>query len=70
MAATTYTRVLPNLTKATRRAAYKRIILLLEHLEAFDIDLLSITFDAPTRTVSITLTDPVPVDNIDHLDLR
>lgn len=60
MAQTTYTRVLPDLTRATRKMAYEKLSLLLSHLPAYDIDLLSITVDGPTKTLTVTLTDPIP----------
>jgi len=69
MAITVYTRTLPNLLPATRRAVYRRLVLLLDHIEGFGIDLIGFTVDIPTRVVTVTLTDPVPVDNIDHLEL-
>jgi hypothetical protein len=60
MAQTTYTRVLPNLTQATRRAVYEKLQILLSHLPVYGIDLVSITVDVPTRTLAVTLTDPIP----------
>ena len=69
MAITVYTRTLPNLLPATRRATYRRLILLLDHIEGFGIDLIGFSIDIPTRVVTITLTDPIPADNIAHLDL-
>lgn len=60
MAQTTYTRVLPNLTQATRQAVYAKLQVLFRHLPAYGIDLVSITVDVPTRTLSVTLTDPIP----------
>jgi len=69
MAITVYTRTLPNLLPATRRATYRRLILLLDHIEGFGIDLIGFSIDIPTRVVTITLTDPIPADNVAHLDL-
>jgi len=69
MAITVYTRTLPNLLPATRRATYRRLISLLDHIEGFGIDLIGFSIDIPTRVVTITLTDPIPADNIAHLDL-
>jgi hypothetical protein len=59
MAATTYTRILPDLTKATRMRVYERLIDLLKHLPSYGIDLLSVGLDVPTKTLTITLSDPV-----------
>lgn len=70
MAITTYTRVLPNLNLATRREAYERLINLIPHLHSWGISLLEFKVDVPTRTVTITLTDPIPADNIAHLNLE
>ena len=69
MAITVYTRTLPNLLPATRRATYRRLILLLDHIEGFGIDLIGFSIDIPTRVVTITLTDPIPADNVAHLNL-
>ena len=60
MAQTTYTRVLPNLTQSTRRAVYEKLTVLFSHLSAYGIDLLALTIDVPTRTLTVTLTDPIP----------
>lgn len=60
MAQTTYTRVLPNLTQATRRAVYEKLAVLFGHLPAYGIDLVSIAVDVPTRTLTVVLTDPIP----------
>ena len=69
MAQTTYTRVLPNLTVATRLAAYEKLSLLLSHLMPLGVDLLSLSIDVPTRTLTVILTDPLPNDQLDHLGL-
>jgi len=69
MAITVYTRTLPDLTRPTRRAVYRRLALLIEHTEALGVDLISFTVDAATREVTITLTDPVPAGHIGHLEL-
>lgn len=67
--ATTYTRVLPNLTAATRAAAYEKLSLLLSHLVPLSVDLLSVAIDVPTRTVTVILTAPLPDEQLDHLGL-
>ncbi len=60
MAQTIYTRVLPNFTQATRRAVYEKMAMLFSHLPSYGIDLVSITVDVPTRTLTVVLTDPIP----------
>lgn len=70
MAQTTYQRTLPNLTRATRLAVYERLSSLFSHLPAFDnVDLLSISIDTTTRVVTVTLTNPLPDEQLDHLGL-
>lgn len=69
MAQTTYTRVLPNLTRATREVVYEKLAAVLSHLPNLDVDLLSISLDVPTRTLTVTLTNPVPADQLEHLGL-
>lgn len=65
----TYQRVLPNLTQNTRNAAYEKLSLLCNHLPNLGADLISISIDVPTRTITVVLTDPLPDDQLDHLGL-
>lgn len=69
MAQATYQRVLPNLTQATRNAAYEKLSLLCNHLPNLGVDLVSISIDVPTRTITVVLTDPLRDDQLDHLGL-
>lgn len=71
MAQTTYTRVLPDLTQATRRRVYEKLAMLFGHLPAYGVDLLSIVVTIPTRTIAITLSDPVPsLEERQHVGLE
>lgn len=71
MAQTTYTRVLPNLTQATRHKVYEKLAVLFGHLPSYGVDLLSLTIDVPTKTLSVTLTDPVPsLEERQHVGLE
>lgn len=67
--ATTYNRVLPNLTAATRAAAYEKLSMLLGHLGPLGVDLISVSIDVPTRTVTVVLTAPLPDEQLEHLGL-
>jgi hypothetical protein len=70
MAQTIYTRTLPNLTRATRLAAYERLSSLFSHLPSFDgVDLLSLSIDPETLVVTVTLTNPLPDEQLEHLGL-
>lgn len=62
---TTYTSTRP-VTLATRQAAYDRVILLCEHLDHLGINLVSIIVNAD-RTVSVTLDDVLPPEQLSHL---
>lgn len=67
--AITYTRTLPNLTQATRAAAYQKLSLLCSHIDTLGTDLLSVSIDTVTRVVSVTVTNPIDVDERDHFGL-
>lgn len=70
MAITVYSRTLPNLNRAIVGEVYRRLVLLIDHLESFNIFLLGFSLDPATRVVTITLSDPIPADNIAHLNLE
>jgi hypothetical protein len=67
MAQTTY-RSQVAVTLATRRRAYERICDFLSHLDALDLNLVSITRDG-SNFIVITLSDPLPVSHVDHMGL-
>lgn len=69
MAQTIYTRVLPNLTRATRAKVYEGLSTLLSHLDPMNLDLLSVSIDVPTRTITLVLTDPLTDDELDHFGM-
>lgn len=65
MAQTTYTTTTA-VTLATRRIAYQRIAELFMHLDAFNLNVLAIVLNAD-HTVSITLNNPLPAGQLQHL---
>jgi hypothetical protein len=65
----TYTRTLPNLTLATRAAAYAKLALLCSHVVNLGTDLLGISIDTTTRVVSATVTNALDADERDHFGL-
>ena len=67
--AETYTRTLPNLTRATRAVAYERLSRLLSHIDSLGTDLLSISVDTVTRVVTVVVTNPIDADQRDHFGL-
>jgi hypothetical protein len=56
-------------TLAAKRIAYERLVTLIQHLEAFDVDLVALSLNAD-RTVSVTLTGPIPLAQLEHVGLR
>lgn len=67
MAATLY-RSQQAVTLQTRRAAYQLVNLMLDHLDALNLNLLKIELVAG-NFVEVTLSNPMPVEQIDHLKL-
>lgn len=53
-------------TQANKRIAYEYLVTLINHLPAFGVDLLSVQVNAD-KTISITLTGPLPDDQREHL---
>jgi hypothetical protein len=68
MAATAYTSKNAVTTQAGKRLAYEKIISLINHLEAFGVDLTALSLNAD-KTISVTLTGPLPPAQLDHLGL-
>ena len=67
MAVTTYTT--PRITAQTRREAYGRFAALLVHIPYFTgVDIVSIVRNED-NSVTITLTNPIPADQLEHLGL-
>lgn len=58
----------PRITAQTKRRAYELLASLLDHLPNLGIDLVSIVRNAD-NSVTITLTNPIPADRLDHLGL-
>jgi hypothetical protein len=69
MAQTTYTKVLPNLTQETRTKVYEGLSCLLLHLPHMGLDLISISVDVPTKTVTLILSNPVTVRELEHFGM-
>lgn len=65
MAQTTYTSTTV-VTLATRAEAYNRAARLLLHLDALNLNLVSIIVNAD-HTVSFTLNNPISAEQLDHL---
>lgn len=67
MTQTTY--ITPVITAGKRRAAYSRFADLFTHIPSFPgVDIVSITRNA-NNTVTIILTNPLPLDQEAHLGL-
>ncbi len=62
----TYTRTLPNLTRATRAKAYEGLSMLLSHLDALNVDLLSVSIDTTTRVVTVVTNADIPTEQLIH----
>lgn len=68
MANTTY--VSPTIaTQAARTKAYQQLASLMVHLEAFGINLVSVSVSAAPVIVTIVLNNPFPADNEAHFTL-
>lgn len=65
MAQTSYTSTTV-ITLANRAAAYERAARMLQHLDALNLNLVSIVVNAD-KTVTVTLNNPVPADQLSHL---
>lgn len=66
MAQTSYTTQV--ITAQTRRAAYQRLGLLCDHIPNLGVDLVSIVRNGD-NSVTITLTGPLPTEQLEHLGL-
>jgi aspartate carbamoyltransferase regulatory subunit len=67
MAQTAYTT--PIITAQTRKRAYAQLGLLIDHIPHYQgIDIVSIVRNGD-NSVTITLTNPIPADQLDHLGL-
>jgi hypothetical protein len=55
-------------TQANKARAYEKLISLLMHIDTFGVDLLALSINSD-KTLSITLTGPLPASQIDHLGL-
>jgi len=64
-----YTKTLPNLTKASRAAAYQKLSTLLSHLDPMDNDLISVSIDVPTRVVTVVVANAFTNDELDHFGM-
>jgi hypothetical protein len=67
--ATTYIGTLPDTKKETKVDSYERLRTLILHLEPLGLDLLDYSMDQVTGAVKVTLSDPLPADQLDHLSL-
>lgn len=54
-------------TPRNRRRALAVLRCLLDHLEALDVRLLGISYDAATASLSVTLSGPLPPDQRQHI---
>lgn len=68
MAQTTYVSKVA-VTMQTRAIAYERLSLLLQHLEPLNLNLVSVVRRAD-NFVEVTLNNPLPANQIDHLGLQ
>ena len=64
-----YTKTLPDLSKETRAKAYEGLEILLSHLDAMNNDLLSVSIDTLTRIVTVSTTNALNDDELDHFGL-
>jgi hypothetical protein len=71
VAATQY-RSKVQLTRANRRRIFDGFVELIHHLDAWNLELTNITRPATGQNanfVVVTISDPIPADQIDHLGL-
>lgn len=68
MAITIYRSKVRITTLALRTAAFEKLRDLLVHIEALNINFTSIVVEAD-KSVTVTLEDPLPAAQIDHLGL-
>lgn len=66
MAQTTYTST--TVTLATRRLAYEKLVIMLQHLDALNLNLQGVVLNA-NNTVTVTLSGPIPADLLSNLRL-
>jgi hypothetical protein len=55
-------------TQQNKVRAYEALCVLISHLPAFGVDLLALSRQ-PDGFVSVTLTGPIPVEQLDHVGL-
>lgn len=67
MANTTYTIPMSRLTGALRKTGLQQFANMLAHLDAYNIDLVSVGRQG--ANVNIVLSDPVPADQLEHIGL-
>lgn len=67
MAQTSYTPTAV-VTLQNRKAVYDHLVVFLQHLDAFNINLVSIVRNAD-NTITITVSSPIAADQLDHLGL-
>lgn len=56
-------------TLANRAAAYRALSMFLLHLDALNVNLMSIVYNTTTKLIEITTSAPIPAAQHDHLGI-
>lgn len=67
--AITYTGTLPDTKRETKVDSYERLANLIFHLKTFGLDLLDYSMDQVSGEVKVTLSGPLPPEQLEHLSL-
>ena len=63
-------RTLATVTAQNRRAVYQGICSFLDHLEAFDVTLLSLVYNTRTQRLDIVTINAIPQGQLTHLGIE
>lgn len=57
-----------SVTQANKHKAYEKLVVLVQHLTAFGVDLIALSLTQDNK-VSVTLTGDLPAEQLEHLGL-
>lgn len=63
-------RSLATVTAQNRAAAYDALAVFLRHLDAFDVNLLSLACNAATQRINIVTQNSIPAEQLAHLGIE
>jgi hypothetical protein len=63
-------RSITTVTVQSRRAVYQGVAEFFQHLDAFDVNLLSLTYNATTQRIDIVTQNSIPAGQLAHLGIE